>query len=124
MLAASAATATGEVDHVDFGHEVPAWLIGHDLGVKLSLAKDEAEADPEDVAQEDKVKVKEQDVKHKEMFSAKSALLVVAEKGDEVGTRNWRLGTTQSVRQDGLRAQARCSTTTSIRQRTPQWMST
>ena len=125
MLAASAATATGEVNHVDFGHEVPAWLIGHDLGVKLFFAKDEAEVDSEDVAQEDKVvKVKEQDVKHKEMFAAKSALLVVAEKGDEVGTRNWRLGTTQSVRQDGLRAQARCSTTTSIRQRTPQWIST
>ena len=88
MLAWSAATATGEVNHVDFGHEVTAWLIGHDLGMQLSLAKDEVEADSEDVAQEDKVvKVKEQDVKHEEMFAAKSAFLVATEKGDAIETR-------------------------------------
>ena len=98
MLAASAAIATDEGNHVDFGHEVPAWLIGRDLGVKLSLAKDEAEADSEDTAQEDKVvKVKEQDVKHKETFAAKSAFLVATEKGDAIETRKWRLGTTQVI---------------------------
>ena len=98
MLAASAAISTGEGNHVDFGNEVPAWLIGHDLGVKLSLAKDEAEADSLDIAQEDKVvKVKEQDVKLKEMFAAKSAFLVATEKGDAIETRKWRLGTTQVI---------------------------
>ena len=51
MLAASAAVATCEGDHVDFGHEVPAWLVGHDPGVKLSFAK---ETDCEDIAQENK----------------------------------------------------------------------
>ena len=45
MLAASAAVATGEGDHVDFGHEVSAWLVGSDPGVKHSFAK---EADSED----------------------------------------------------------------------------
>ena len=69
MLAASAAIATGEGDHVDFWHEVSAWLVGHDPGVKLSLdfrhevsawlvghdpgvKLSFAEADSEDTAQE------------------------------------------------------------------------